>query len=158
LSSLFILTACLGQVGVIAGPGTATRTTLSSSEIERKIDALLQQMTVDEKIGQLNQPFHFAKKKVDDEIAAGMVGSVDHVLDPTEINALQKLAVEKTRLHIPLLFDMDVIHGYRVIFPVPIGAAASWDIGMIEQNQSIAIPGGAVSSREPEKIRISGQR
>jgi len=67
-----------------------------------------------------------------------MVGSVDHVLDPTEINALQKLAVEKTRLHIPLLFNMDVIHGYRVIFPVPIGTAASWDMAMIEGDQGIA--------------------
>jgi beta-glucosidase len=106
--------------------------------MERKIDALLNQMTVDEKIGQLNQPFHFSTKKVDAAIAAGLVGSVDHVLDPSEINALQKLAVEKTRLHVPLLFNMDVIHGYRVIFPVPIGAAASWDMAMIEADQSIA--------------------
>jgi beta-glucosidase len=126
LSFLFSLSACLGQV------------TETGSDIERKIDALINQMTLEEKMGQLSQPFHFSKKKVDAAIAAGMVGSVDHVLDPTEINALQRLAVEKTRLHIPLLFNMDVIHGYRVIFPVPIGAAASWDMAMVERDQSIA--------------------
>jgi beta-glucosidase len=145
LWSLFSLSPCLGQAagsggnaGAAAGPPTTTRKTLSPAEIERKIDALLSQMTVDEKMGQLSQPFHFSKKKVDAAIAAGMVGSVDHVFDPTEINALQRLAVETTRLHIPLLFNMDVIHGYRVIFPVPIGLASSWDMAMIERVQSIA--------------------
>jgi beta-glucosidase len=145
VSSILTLSLCLGQAkrtAAEARSGTGLQTTppkaLSPAEIERKTDALLKHMTVEEKIGQLNQPFHFSKKKVDEEIAAGMVGSVDHVLDPTEINALQTLAVEKTRLHIPLLFDMDVIHGYRVIFPVPIGAAASWDMTMIERDQGIA--------------------
>ena len=145
VSSILTLSLCLGQAkrtAEVARAVTGLQTTppkaLSPTEIERKTDALLKQMTVEEKIGQLNQPFHFSKKKVDEEIAAGMVGSVDHVLDPTEINALQTLAVEKTRLHIPLLFDMDVIHGYRVIFPVPIGAAASWDMTMIERDQGIA--------------------
>jgi len=145
LSLFFSPSPCLGQAcgkgggtGAANVPPTTSHRALSSVEIERRIDALLNQMTVDEKVGQLNQPFHFSKKKVDDAIAAGMVGSVDHVLDPTEINALQKLAVEKTRLHIPLLFNLDVIHGYRVIFPVPIGAAASWDMAMIESDQGIA--------------------
>ena len=108
-------------------------------EQERRVDTLLKQMTVEEKIGQLNQSFHFVKSKtVDDKVAAGQIGSFDHEFDPVEINRLQKLAVEKSRLHIPLFFNADVIHGYRIVFPVPIGMAASFDMKMIENAQRCA--------------------
>jgi beta-glucosidase len=146
--SLFSLSPCPGQVGAATGPATTSGTTLSPAEIERNVDALLHQMTVDEKIGQLSQTFSFSKKKVDGSVAAGAVGSVILVLDPTEINRLQELAVEKTRLHIPLIFSMDVIHGYRVIFPVPIGGAASWDMAMIERDQSIAAMEARASGKQ----------
>ena len=106
---------------------------------DRKVDALLKQMTVEEKIGQLNQSFHFLKSKaVDDKVIAGQIGSFDHEFDAVEINRLQRLAVEKSRLHIPLIFEADVLHGYRIIYPVPIGMAASFDMKMIEDVQKKA--------------------
>jgi beta-glucosidase len=106
---------------------------------ERKVEALLKQMTVEEKIGQLNQSLHFFKgKAVDDRVIAGQIGSFDHEFDPAEINRLQRLAVEKSRLHIPLIFEADVLHGYRIIYPVPIGMAASFDMKMIEDVQEKA--------------------
>jgi beta-glucosidase len=106
---------------------------------ERKVDALMKQMTVEEKIGQLNQSFHFFKSSaVDDTIAAGAIGSIVHEYDVAEINRLQHLAVDKSRLHIPLIFLSDVLHGYRIIYPVPIGMAASFDMKMIEDVQSKA--------------------
>ncbi len=106
-------------------------------------------MTVEEKIGQVTQSFHFLRSKaVDDRVVAGQIGSFDHEFDLAEINRLQRLAVENTRLHIPLAFEADVLHGYRVIFPVPIGMAASWDMEMIED----------VQRRAAFEARMSGQQ
>jgi len=106
---------------------------------QRKVDALLKEMTVEEKIGQLNESFHFFKSKaVDDKVAAGEIGGFVHEYDIAEINRLQRLAVEKSRLHIPLIFLADVLHGYRIIYPVPIAMAASFDMKMIEDVQSKA--------------------
>jgi beta-glucosidase len=96
-------------------------------------------MTTDEKIGQLTQLFYFKPDaSVDADIASGKVGSALFVTDPAEINRLQHLAVDGSRLHIPLIFGFDVIHGFRTIFPVPLGAAASWDPAGIERTQAIA--------------------
>ena len=106
---------------------------------ERNVDALLKQMTVEEKIGQLNQSFHFFKSSaVDQRIVSGGIGSIVHEYDIAEINRLQHLAVDKSRLHIPLIFLSDVLHGYRIVYPVPIGLAASFDMKMIEDVQSKA--------------------
>ena len=105
----------------------------------RKVNALLKQMTVGEKIGQLNQTFHFFRSQaIDDKVVAGQIGGIVHEYDVAEINRLQRLAVEKSRLHIPLIFLADVVHGYRIIYPVPIGMAASFDMKMIEDVQSKA--------------------
>jgi beta-glucosidase len=107
--------------------------------VHQRADALLKQMTLEEKIGQLSQLFDFAKsKKIDDAVAKGELGSLLFVTDPAEINRLQHLAVEKTRLHIPLIFGFDVIHGFRTIFPVPIAMAASWDPAAAVKAQTIA--------------------
>jgi len=97
-------------------------------------------MTLEEKIGQLSQLFDFPKSKaiIEDAVPKGEVGSLLFVTDPAEINRLQHLAVEKTRLHIPLIFGFDVIHGYRTIFPVPIALAASWDPATVTKAQAIA--------------------
>ena len=90
-------------------------------------------MTAEEKIGQLTQSFHFVNNaKSDQRVTNGELGAYVQETDPVEINRLQRLAVEKSRLHIPLIFMMDVIHGYGVTFPVPIATAASWDMPMIE--------------------------
>jgi beta-glucosidase len=112
------------------------------------VDALLKQMTLEEKIGQLSQLFDFGKDKpkdmtldqrtLDEAITGGRVGSLLFVTDPAEINRLQHLAVDRSRVHIPLIFGYDVIHGFRTIFPVPIAMAASWDPATVTAAQSVA--------------------
>jgi beta-glucosidase len=107
--------------------------------VRERADALLKQMTLDEKIGQLSQLFDFRKEQAtDDAVAKGQLGSLLFVTDPAEINRLQHLAVDRTRLHIPLIFGFDVIHGFRTIFPVPIAMAASWDPSAATKAQTIA--------------------
>ena len=105
-------------------------------DIDRKVDELLRKMTVEEKVGQVTQSFHFAKTSdFDQRITRGEIGSIADYFDVTDQNRLQHLAVEGSKLHIPLVFASDVIHGFRVMFPVPLGMAASWDMSMIEDAQ-----------------------
>lgn len=110
-------------------------------------DALLKQMTTKEKIGQLNQLFYFKQpvpglasnpKSYEAQIKNGEIGSLLFVTDPVEINRLQKIAMNEQRLHIPILFGFDVIHGFDTEFPVPIAMAASWDPAVAEHAQAIA--------------------
>ena len=135
-SFMFVLALALVPFAVSqtsAGPAPDETT------VSRRVDSLLKEMTIDEKIGQLSQLFDFAKSKnIDDAVSSGHVGSLLFVTDPAEVNRLQHLAVEHTRLHIPLLFGFDVIHGFRTIFPVPIAMAASWDPAAVTQAQTIA--------------------
>ncbi len=72
------------------------------------------------------------------EIAKGNVGSILNIVDPVEINAVQRVAVEESRLGIPLLVSRDVIHGFRTIFPIPIGLAATFDPALVEQGARVA--------------------
>jgi len=118
---------------------TPSTMSMDDKAVERRVNALLGQMTLEEKIGQLSQVFVFApSKQVDEQVAKGQLGSLLFVTDPARINSLQRLAVEKSRLHIPLIFGFDVIHGFRTIFPVPIAMAASWDPSMVSGAQAIA--------------------
>jgi len=113
---------------VAAGRNFAQAAPRSEAEVQHFVDSLLGQMTTEEKIGQLSQLFVFdSGEAVEKSVAAGEVGSLLFITDPVVIARLQHLAVEKSRLHIPLIFGYDVIHGFRTIFPVPIGMAASWD-------------------------------
>jgi beta-glucosidase len=107
---------------------------LASPELNARVESLLKQMTLDEKIGQLAQysaGFDTGPKSSNlryDELAAkGQAGSFLNTVGAEATNHYQHLAVEKTRLHIPLLFGQDVIHGHRTTFPVPLAIAASWD-------------------------------
>jgi len=116
---------------------------LLSSEAKQQAEALLKQMTVDEKVGQLNESAGLvmpgiASEKPDDLIAKGGAGSILWQMDVKEINRLQHIAVEKSRLHIPIIFGFDVIHGYRTVFPVPLAMASSWDPSVEEQAQHVA--------------------
>jgi beta-glucosidase len=130
---LAVATAPVSFAQTSSGPAPDDRV------VHERVDALLRQMTLGEKIGQLSQLFDFGEvKKIDEEVTAGRVGSLLFVTDPAEINRFQHLAVDKTRLHIPLIFGYDVIHGFRTIFPVPIGMAASWDPATVTTAQSIA--------------------
>lgn len=112
-----------------------------SEETERKIDALLQQMTLDEKIGQLNQfagtmnPTGPVTRRGDGSefIKKGLVGSVLNVVGAERTRETQRMAVEESRLGIPLLIGFDVIHGYRTMFPIPLAEAASWDMDLMKR-------------------------
>ncbi len=115
----------------------------TTTAMEQRADALLVTMTLDEKAGQLSQYFYMAgwalqNEFVEAELRAGLTGSLLFVSDPRQTNRLQRIAVEESRLGIPLLFGFDVIHGLRRIFPVPLGLAASWDPQLAEQVQAIA--------------------
>ena len=102
--------------------------------IEKQIDHLLSQMTLAEKIGQMNQldPSWSAEEK-EAQIREGLVGSIFNIVDPHEVNRLQRMAVEETRLGIPLLVARDVIHGFRTIYPIPLGQAATFDPALVEE-------------------------
>jgi beta-glucosidase len=110
------------------------------------IGRLLEQMTVQEKIGQLNLitpqggSFYCAILTPDDEakIKAGQVGGLTGVMGPEKVRKAQELAIEHSRMKIPLLFGFDVIHGYKTVFPIPLGLSCSWDMELIEKAARIA--------------------
>jgi beta-glucosidase len=117
-------------------------TSQSDEDIERKADALLGQMTLEEKLGQLQQLDGHADGRYREEhvelIRKGQLGSTLNVRGAARTNELQRIAMERSRLKIPVLFAFDVIHGYRTVFPVPLGAASSWDPAAAERSSSIA--------------------
>ncbi len=136
--ALFVFATLHASTGA-ASPASPAQ--IADEKVNARVAALLKQMTLEEKIGQLSQQFVFEKSdevKVAEPVAKGQLGSLLFVTDPAVINHFQHLAVEKTRLHIPLIFGFDVIHGFRTIFPVPIGMAASWDPSVEEKGQTIA--------------------
>lgn len=113
----------------------------SASEVAARVEALLGRMSLEEKIGQLNQvggASFFPGPKPEDVIRKGGAGSVLWLNDTRQFNVLQKIAVEESPSKIPLLFALDVIHGYRTIFPVPLAMASSWDPSVAERAQSVA--------------------
>jgi len=103
------------------------------TEIDRRVDELISRMTLKEKIGQLQQYTETSGPESAQMARTGMVGSFLNVHGAAQTNALQKLAVENSRLGIPILFGLDVIHGYKTIFPIPLGEAASWNPDLAEQ-------------------------
>jgi len=110
--------------------------------IERRINALLARMTLEEKLGQLQQLDGEAngnfRPEHRDMVRKGLLGSTLNVRGVGRTNELQHLAMEESRLKIPVIFGFDVIHGYRTIFPVPLGEASSWDPSAAERSASIA--------------------
>ena len=125
-------------------------------EIEKKIDVLMSKMTLEEKVGQMNQYNGFwdvtgpapaggtAEQKYEN-IKKGLVGSMLTVRGVKEVKAVQKIAVEQTRLGIPLIIGFDVIHGYKTLSPIPLAEAASWDLKAIEKSAEIAASEAAAS-------------
>ena len=114
---------------------------LSQTEVAARVEALLARMSLEEKIGQLAQisgADFMPGPQAEDIIRKGGAGSVLWLNNTRRFNALQKIAVEESPSGIPLLFALDVIHGYRTIFPVPLAMAASWDPAAAEQAQAIA--------------------
>jgi beta-glucosidase len=142
LTAMWVYLPCTTQAAARL-PAAQLYSAPTESAVRARADALIARMTPEEKAGQLSQFFYFQgvapmNAKVDAAVAAGGAGSLLFVTDPALINRLQHLAVDQTRMKIPLLFGFDVIHGLRTIFPVPLGMAASWDPQLIEQAQSAA--------------------
>ena len=109
--------------------------------IEEKIDKLLQEMTLEEKVGQMNQPGSSGKdgpSDIESEVRKGNIGSFLNITEVKKRNKLQRIAVEESRLGIPLLFAFDVIHGFKTIFPVPLAESASWDLKLMEKTAQVA--------------------
>src|SRR3982750_1186671 len=128
LAVVALLPALVGGVAASERPPDeaavqATRTTASQA-IEKRVDDLLSRMTLQEKLEQIQL---LSDGQVTDADAKAGVGGVFSLTDPAKINHYQHVAVEQSRLHIPILFAYDTIHGYRTIFPVPLGAASSFD-------------------------------
>ncbi|MGY8909068.1 MAG: beta-glucosidase BglX [Flavobacteriales bacterium] len=121
----------------------------TKQEIERKVDSLLQLMTIEEKVGQMNQYNGFwdvtgpipdggsAEKKYE-HLRKGWVGSMLSVRGVKEVRAVQKIVVEESRLGIPLIIGFDVIHGYKTLSPIPLAEAASWDLAAIKKSAEVA--------------------
>src|SRR6266700_1379120 len=127
------------------GKTIASSNPLESPVLEKKVNELLQKMTLEEKIGQLvqysgGQATGPTSGRTDDKdmIRKSEVGSLFNVTGSRQTNALQHIAVENTRLHIPLIFGMDVIHGYRTTFPIPLGLAATWEPSLVEKAARVA--------------------
>jgi beta-glucosidase len=115
-------------------PGAASSQTRA---IDQRVDDLLSRMTLDEKVGQLAQYSDFNDDRAT-AIREGRVGSLLNVTGAENTNRVQRIAVEESRLGIPLLFGLDVIHGYRTIFPIPLATASSWDPDLVTTIEAIA--------------------
>ena len=120
----------------------------SDAATEKKVESLLSRMTLEEKIGQMNQITSYGNiEDMSSLIKKGEVGSILNEVDPVRINALQRVAMEESRLGIPLLIARDVIHGFKTIFPIPLGQAASF-------NPQIAKDGALVAAIEASSVGI----
>ncbi|TGE14230.1 beta-glucosidase BglX [Hymenobacter elongatus] len=146
-------TAVLLSLGLLLSPAlhaqqaarAAASGTTDDAKMQRFIDDLMRKMTLEEKIGQLNLitvgfdvTGPVVSKDVDVNIRKGAVGGVFNTYTPIAARKLQEMALRETRLHIPLMFGYDVIHGHRTIFPIPLGLSASWDMTAIERSARIA--------------------
>jgi beta-glucosidase len=149
---LFIALLCLPLAALEAQDaksqlfrGEPVRSHLTDPTIEQKVDALLKKMTLEEKVGQLAQyssgtPTGPGRGRTDypDMVAKGEVGSLFNIEGAQAANQYQHIAVDKSRLHIPLLFGLDVIHGFRTTLPVPLGLASTWDPQIVEKGARLA--------------------
>ncbi|HUB02600.1 MAG TPA: glycoside hydrolase family 3 N-terminal domain-containing protein [Terriglobales bacterium] len=147
LCAVFLTCALFGQTATSAAAGSKgiAETGINDPRLDERADALIRQMTLEEKIGQLvqysaGQPTGpgTGRSDYEDMIAKGEIGSLLNVIETKQIAAYQKIAVEKSRLHIPILFGLDVIHGFRTEFPIPLGLASTWEPEIIEKASRVA--------------------
>ena len=124
--------------------------------VDEKVKVLLSKMTIQEKIGQMNQyngfwnftgptPDEGDQKVKYNHLANGLVGSMLNVRGVEEVKAVQKIAVEESRLGIPLIFGFDLIHGYKTVFPIPLAETASWDLEAIQRSAALSAKEAAVA-------------
>lgn len=135
---LAILVACITVTGSVCAQN-------KDPKMDKFIDELMSKMTLDEKIGQLNLPSsgdittgQAKSSNIADKIKKGQVGGLFNIKGVEKIRDVQRIAVEESRLKIPLIFGMDVIHGYETVFPIPLGLACTWDMEAIERSARIA--------------------
>ncbi|WP_340152184.1 beta-glucosidase BglX [uncultured Marivirga sp.] len=140
----FLIVSFLGFL-LILGSCTNVQQNENTSSIDQKVDSLLAVMSLEEKIGQLNLPSAgdvstgiSTNKGIAKQIKEGKVGGLFNINGLDKIREVQKVAVEESRLGIPLIIAKDVIHGYKTTFPIPIGLSASWDMDLIEKSARIA--------------------
>ncbi|MBP6022991.1 beta-glucosidase BglX [Ferruginibacter sp.] len=135
-----LLTGLVLMIAINAGAQSST-----NAKMKTFIDALMKKMTLDEKIGQLNLPGsgdivtgQASNSDIGKKIKEGKVGGLFNIKSVEKIRAVQKVAVEETRLKIPMLFGMDVIHGYETVFPIPLALSCNWDMNAIKRTAQIA--------------------
>jgi len=138
---LLITVSVLAQTHEAAKAGSG----INDPALDARVDSILQKMNLEEKIGQLVQYSAgqatgpgTGRTDYEDMIAKGQIGSLFNVVDPHQINAYQRIAMEKSRLHIPILFGLDVIHGFKTEFPIPLALASSWDPSIVEKASRVA--------------------
>ena len=132
-------------IGLFSGTVMAQQRSAGDAKMEQFVNNLISKMTLDEKIGQLTQYTSdmastgpTMRSGYRDDIQKGLVGSIFNAYTPAYTRQLQQMAVEHTRLKIPLIFGYDVIHGHKTIFPIPLGESCSWDLAAMEKSASIA--------------------
>jgi beta-glucosidase len=142
--SLLATVCCVGVTSAVAAE-SAPVTAPTAGSIEQRVHALLAQMTLEEKVGQLVQYSSredmtgpASEAAITPLLKTGQVGSLLNITGADDTRKWQKLVVDSTRLHIPLLFGLDVIHGYRTVFPISLGTAATWDLARIQNAEHIA--------------------
>jgi len=161
---------------IVLNVSAQTKKPASAEEVKMNlfINNLLSKMTVEEKIGQLNLPSsgdittgQANSSDIGKKIEAGQVGGLFNIKGVEKIRAVQKIAMENSRMKIPLLFGMDVIHGYNTVFPIPLGMSAVWDMSLVEKSARVAAIEASASginwtfspmvdiSRDPRWGRIS---
>ena len=119
--------------------GDRPSTVGTDAQVEARVNKLLSKMTLSEKIGQMNQiSAGGAVTDYAEAVRSGQVGSILNEVDPVKLNALQRMAVEESRLGIPLLVGRDVIHGFHTVFPIPLGLAATFDPALVEEGARVA--------------------
>lgn len=134
---LKIFPVCLLLISAVSCEQVSQKT--EDAAIEQKVEALLKEMTIEEKIGQMNQispPDDLSQ--IVELVKKGEIGSVLNIVDPEAVNALQQIAMEETRMKIPLIVGRDVIHGFKTIFPIPLGQAASFNPELVEDGARVA--------------------
>jgi len=134
-----LLPALVLALTVSCGPREVRSTVNAGADVERQIDQLLAKMTLAEKIGQMNQVSAGGDvSRYAESLRNGQVGSILNEVDPARINEFQRIAVEESRLGIPLLVGRDVIHGFHTVFPIPLGLAATFDPELVEEGARVA--------------------
>lgn len=169
-----LLSTVIAAQELVWKPVQSYQTTQYQTKKKAFIDILISKMTLDEKIGQMNLPTSgdfttgtATSSDIGKKIEEGLVGGLFNIKGADKIKAVQKVALEKSRLKIPMIFGMDVIHGYETTFPIPLGLASSFDMDLVQQSAQVAARESASDgiswtfspmvdvSREPRWGRVS---